>query len=297
MHHSLNKFTQVLRYNYLMNLLDIPDKNLKTTLLGGQAFNWDLIGDSFYGFFKDFVIKISIIDGKYYWQTFPEPNRLDLIEEYFDLNTDYFGLKSLINKDVHIVNALNHVQDVRILNQDFEQTLLSFILTSHKNIKAVRKLVRDLSKYFGNSIKVDGITFYTFPSAVKISNSSEQKLRELGAGFRSRYLLEASLKLTSELPKFQDLSENEIRAFLTSFKGVGDKIADCVMVFSLKQRGVTPLDIWAKRVLVDLYGVDSKMNYERMRGWYKDYFGDYTAFAGQYLFEYYRETYSSSVKN
>jgi len=247
-----------------MNLLNISDKNLKTTLLGGQAFNWDQIGDSFYGFFKDGVVKVIEKDGKYYWQTYPEPDNLSLVSEYFDLNTDYNLLKTAIIKDEHIAKAVNYVEDVRILNQDFEQTLLSFILTSHKNIKAVRKLVRDLSKHFGKKIVVDGIEFFTFPSAIDISNSSEQKLRELGAGFRSRYLLEASLKLNSSYPNLLNSSEDDIRSFLTSFNGVGDKIADCVMVFYLNQRGVSPLDIWGKRVLIDLYSVDSKLKYFQM---------------------------------
>jgi len=280
-----------------MNLLNIPDKNLETTLLGGQAFNWDKINGSFYGFFKDYIIKILLQEGNYFWQTFPENNKVDLITEYFDLTTDYSLLKTKLSKDNYIINAVEHITDVRILNQDFEQTLLSFILTSHKNIKAVRKLVRDLSKYFGNKIEVDGIKFYTFPKSIDIANSSETRLRELGAGFRARYLIEAALKLSVRNDGLDLLAQDEAlqRDYLTSFKGIGDKIADCVMVFSLKQRYVTPLDVWAKRVLVDLYGVDPKMKYELMRNWYKNYFDENTAFAGQYLFEYYRQIYGKNI--
>lgn len=271
--------------------VNYPFDNLKVTLLGGQAFNWDLINDSYYGFFTNGVVKLSTKGSKLKVDFFPQDFEFD-IATYLDLDRDYFAIQTRISKDEHIIKAINYVKQVGILKQDFEQTLLSFILSSHNSIASVRKLVRSLAYYFGNKIIVDGLDFYTFPKSIDIANSSEKKLRDLKLGFRSRYLLESSLKLSTNSVNFQDISEEEdLRSYLKSFSGVGDKIADCVMAFSLNQTSVTPLDVWAKRVLVDLYGVNEKTSYENMRKWYKNYFGNDAVFAGQYLFEYYRRYY------
>src|SRR5690606_5838989 len=88
-------------------------------------------------------------------------------------------------------------------------------------------------------------------------------------------------------------SEEETRNYLTSFQGIGEKIADCIMAFSLEFKNVTALDVWGKRVLTEFYNIDPKLKYSEMRNWYQNYFGDNTALAGQYLFEYIRNNYKA----
>ncbi len=279
-----------------MNKLKLTNYNLQHTLLGGQAFNWDLIDGAYYGFMQDKVIKFIQKGDELFWQTYPEKDNFDFINNYLGLDLDYENILEKISIDPHIKKAIQAVPHVRLLKQDFEQTFLSFILTSHKNIKAVRKSVRDLSSKFGDKIIVDNITFNLFPKAKALSKATEKELRDCGVGFRANYLLEAAKKISD--PEFVILSgaegsdftdENLARVELLKFKGVGDKIADCVLIFSLGFYTVTPIDIWGKRVLTDLYGVDPKLNYSKMREWYKNYFGEHTAFAGQFLFEYIRQ--------
>lgn len=278
-----------------MNTLELKNFNLEGTLLGGQAFNWDLIDGIYYGFTQDKIIKIKSIDGNSVeWQTYPGQNDFEFINRYFGLSENYDDVLFKIQKDQHIKFAIEKYPAIRILNQDFEQTLLSFILSSHKSIKGVRKLVRDLSKKYGEKIRVDDIEFSLFPKTEVLAALLEQDLRNAGAGFRAKYLKSAAerlLELRNDGIDFYS-EEDFVREELLKFIGIGDKIADCIMTFSLQFKTVTPLDIWGKRVLIDLYNVNPKLKYAEMRDWYKNYFGENTSIAGQFLFEYYRKEYS-----
>lgn len=281
-------------YNLSMNILNLPNYNLSKTLLGGQAFNWDFIDNSYYGYFEDKIIKLKELSSDTVeWQTFPEQDDFEFIYKYLNLEIDYSKVLLEINKDMHINSAISKVKNIRILKQDFSQTTLSFILSSHKNIKAVRKIVKDMSIKYGNKITVENRSFYTFPTALRISKLNENDLRNLGAGFRSKYLLNAAKSISNGdlTDKIGKLNADAARDHLTKLSGVGDKIADCILTFSLGFYNVTPIDIWALRVLSDLYNLNSKSKYSYLREWYSSYFGEYTAWAGQFLFEYVRENY------
>lgn len=273
-----------------MNLFEIQDYNLEKTLLGGQAFNWDMHNEGFYGFFKDKVVKIVPSNTGFFWQTYPNSDDVNFIKNYFATNQNYYAIRDFLqNKDVHTNKALNKNSGLRIVNQDFQQTLLSFILSSNKSIKGVRKAVRDLSKKYGRDIKVDGIKINLFPLIEDLILLKEEDFRELGFGYRAKFFHNAVQRLV-EIDIIANSNEDNVRNSLMQFDGIGEKIAECIMVFGLGFREITPLDVWGKRILIDLYGISPKLKYSDMRIWLKDYFGEYTAFAGQYLFEYIRES-------
>src|SRR5260221_13451362 len=279
-----------------MNILDTKNYNFEKTLLGGQAFNWDKIGESFYGFTANEIIKLTPKENMVEWKASSDNLSNEILAEYLGLNVNYDQILSAINKDEHINKAISYAQSVRILNQDFEQTLLSFILTSHKNIKAVRKVIRDLSKAFGNKIEFDGKIFYNFPTVEVLNNLTVDELKKYGLGFRAKYFKDALNRLSTEKDlgkKLKRMEENDARIELLTFFGIGEKIADCILTFSLGFYKLTPIDIWGKRDLTDLYKVDPRLNYQSMRSWYTEYFGDYTAWAGQFLFEYLRDNYKT----
>lgn len=271
-----------------MNFMKIENYNLEITLLGGQAFNWDFINDSYYGFFKDRIVQIKPELNGFYWQTYPKKNDIEFLNHYLNLKTNYLAkLKKLGGKDKYIKSAVQRYPGLRILNQEFEQTLLSFILSSNKSVKGVRKAVRNLTQAYGEEISVNNISFHLFPSVKELLKLQESDFRKLGFGFRAKYFKEALNRLSEDgALKFRD--EDAVRKYLISFIGIGDKVADCIMVFSLGFQNVTPLDVWGKKVLTDFYKVNPKLSYSEMRKWYQNYFGENTALAGQFLFEYIR---------
>ena len=271
-----------------MNKLDLEQYNLKSTLLGGQAFNFDFDPEEqcFYGFTQKRVIVLKH-DG---WQTYPDNDNFEFLKKYLRLDIDYPNIIKKIQKDKYIKTAINQFPNLRLLKQDFEQTLLSFILSTNNNIPTIRKLVRALCQRFGKIININGRKIYLFPKTEVIAEAKLEDLLECKLGFRAKFLKGAAKHLleTNLNKKIHKMTEEEARTSLKEIKGVGEKITDCVLVFSLGFDNVTPLDIWAKRALVKFYKLNPKMNYNEMRLWIENYFEGFAGWAGQFLYEYIR---------
>lgn len=282
-----------------MNELELKNYNLEKTLLGGQSFNWDRINGIYYGFTTDKIIKIQPKTDLIFWQTYPQTNDYQYISKLLNFEKDFDTILTSINKDKIINKAIAEVKNVRLLKQDFAQTLLSFILTSNRNINSVRKIVRMLANIYGNKIIVDNMQFSLFPTLNQLSNLTISDIQKLGTGYRAEYFSDAVKRLldNENLESYlESLSEEEARNELLKFKGIGNKIADCILVFALGFYELTPIDIWAQRVVQDIYSVNYKSNYEHYRNWYKNYFKENTAWAGQFLFEYIRFNYKKTNK-
>ena len=271
-----------------MNNLSLSHYNLEITLLGGQAFNFDFYPEEqcFYGFTQERVIVLKH-DG---WQTYPDNDNFEFLKKYLRLDVDYLEILQQIQKDKYIKSAIKKYPNLRLLKQDFEQTLFSFILSTNNNIPAIRKLVRALCQKFGKSININGRKTYLFPKTEVIAEAKLEDLLECKLGFRAKFLKGAAKHLleTNLHKRIHKMTEEEARTSLKEIKGVGEKIADCVLVFSLGFDNVTPLDVWGKRILTDFYKLNPKMKYEKMRSWIDNYFEGYAGWAGQFLFEYIR---------
>lgn len=264
------------------------------TLMGGQAFNFDYNEDekTYFGFTQSRIIEIKLGDNKndIFWQTYPEKDDFAFIKQYLRLDVDYKKVLKEIQKDKYIKASIKKYPDLRILKQDFDQTVLSYLISANNNIRSIRKTVRSLSKEFGRKIQIKNKEFFLFPETQKIADAKLESLLECKLGFRAKFLKNAAKHLSEKdlSRKILKLPENKARECLTSIKGIGEKISDCVLVFSLSFDNITPLDVWGKRVLVNYYGLDPKMKYEEMRLWIKSYFGKHASWAGQFLFEYIR---------
>ena len=276
-----------------MNKINLPDYNLEMTLLGGQAFNFDFDGEYFWGFTRNKVIQLKNGNGNLQWQTYPENGDINFLKKYLRLGIDYKNILKKIQKDKYIKSAVKKYPDIRLLNQDFEQTFLSFILSTNNNIKSIRRLIRSLCEKYGERVQVNGRKIFLFPEAERIADAKLEDLLECKLGFRAKYLKSATKYIiqTNLTKKIKSMKEDEARTALTGIKGIGEKIADCVLVFSLGFDNVTPLDIWAKRALVKFYKLNPKMKYKDMRRWTAHYFEGYAGWAGQYLYEYIRNDF------
>lgn len=277
-----------------LNVVKINKYNLPLTLFSGQTFAWEYNEPYFYGSTVDGVIKLKVDKDKLYWQTYPQKDNKSLVEKYLNLKFPYEEMLSKISKDIHIKQAILQSHGLRLLQQNTEEMILSFILSSHKNIKSIKNSIELLRFKYGNKVTIDNKDFYTFPNSYVLSDANLNDLRSVKIGFRSNYLKEAATKLTDKqfLTRLHTLDENSARAELIKFKGIGNKIADCILVFGLGIYTTTPLDVWGQRVLTDLYKLDKKTKYEDMLLWIKDYYKEHTGWAGQFLFEYMRTRYS-----
>jgi N-glycosylase/DNA lyase len=272
----------------LMNKLYLPNYNLDITLLGGQSFNWDFINGYYFGFTVDKVIKLKYEKDYLYWQTYPKKDDFDFIKKYFRVEFPYTEVIENLKIDKHLISAINKYQDLRILQQDFEQTLISYIISANKNIKSIRVCVRLLAEKFGEKLILENETFHLFPKPEILANLSIDQIKESRVGFRAKYIKSAAEKLTTSNLKLSTLNEADARTELLKFNGIGNKIADCILLYALKHDNVTAFDVWGKRVFTELYQLDEKLNYEEMRKWSQEYFKGHAGLAGQFLFEYIR---------
>jgi len=250
--------------------------NLKATLLGGQAFNWEYNNDKYYGFTHSGLI---ILDN---WGNIQQINENLDMDKYLGKDIDWVKIKKEINKDKYIDQAINKIKHITILKQNFYITTTSYILATNKNIPAIRKSIKTLSSMFGNSIA--GTNYKTFPSIRSLAQASTQDLQKASIGYRAQYLKETA-KLLSEiqLPN----NKEDVRKLLISLPGIGPKVADCILLYALRYLDTVPIDRWMFNIAKNIYNVKFTKNSDISK-WYSDYFGPYAGVAGQYLFEYYR---------
>ena len=266
------------------------------TLLGGQAFNWNRNGLWYTGFTQNEVIRLRYSEktGQLVYKVASScstsQNKQFSPAKYFNPSIPYQKVLDSFNKDQHTALAIKKYYGLRVLRQDFKQTLLSYILSSKNNIKRIRLIVRRLSEQLGTPIKAGNKIVHLFPATPSLANASISLLQNAGCGFRAKYIKNSAKRLldTELSRKISKYSEEKAREALLTFPGVGEKIADCTMLYSLGFDNVMPLDVWCKRVLTDLYGLNAKMKYADMRSWAEEYFGPYAGWAGQFLFEYLR---------
>lgn len=213
---------------------------------------------------------------------------------YFDLDRDYAEIKRfLLEKDNLLQASINEKHGVRILNQEFHEVLISFIISQNKQIPQIKQLVKRISEEYGEYLgEINGEKYYSFPEVEILGTITEEKFREMKTGFRAPYLADAVQKLSKNVISavdFQGMDEDAARKKLMQIKGVGEKVANCVMLFGLGYRNAFPIDVWMKRIMETLYfqGEDTKK--ELISDFAKEMYGEYGGYAQQYLFCYGRD--------
>ncbi|MDD5827770.1 MAG: DNA glycosylase [Lachnospira sp.] len=279
----------------------IRDFDLEQTLECGQCFHFVKLGDEEYGltaYGKLLHIK-QTGDELIFYNTSGEDFE-KIWRKYFDLDRDYSSIKDkLLEKDDKLKDAIERMDGVRILNQDFFETLISFIISQNKQIPHIKKIVADISekygKYAGN---INGVDFYTFPSVGELKKATVEDLLELKTGFRAPYIADAVDKVNDNIIKedcLRELNVDDCCEELCRIKGVGNKVANCVMLFSLGKREAFPVDVWIKRIMENLYFDSQDTSKDVIAELAKEKFGDLGGYAQQYLF-YYGKTIKLGVQ-
>ena len=281
--------------------LDVPF-NLDATLCCGQVFRWDKKGGWWYGVVGDRVFKTRQCNAELEFEKVDEK----FVKHYFGLDNDLRKIRDKIGKDEHVREALREFWGLRIIRQEPWECLISYICATYKNIAAIKQMLFRLSEKFGEETTFDGYDFYTFPTPEKLANATESSLMECGLGFRAKYVLETSKKICKEyfdLETLRRMPYPQAKKELLSFSGVGLKVADCVLLFSLGKLEAFPVDVWVKRTILNHYAEHfpsalikkissqealSNSEYEKMNEFGRNYFGEYAGYAQEYLYHYER---------
>lgn len=265
--------------------------DLDATLQSGQTFRWRKENDRYAGIiFGNFVSIKSTMDGLEF-SSFPETEDafIDRLSNYLAFDDDLDTIYRSICVDDYIKSAVDQYLGMRILRQDPWECLVSFICSAWSNVSRVSRTVENLSSRFGQPILVKGNIRAAFPTPEELASTDEQTLRSLGLGFRAKYIVESGRHVAEgriDLSSLTNASFEEVLDTISSLPGVGDKVANCVMLFSLGQRSAFPVDLWIRRVLSEQYlgNECSKMSVPMVRRWAQDYFGPYAGYANHYLF-------------
>lgn len=263
----------------------------------GQCFRWNQKEDgSYIGVIKNAVINVRKEKEKIVFKGICEGDFKQIVRDYFDLDNNYNQMKGKLSKiDDFMRISIEFGEGIRILHQDLWECIVSFIISANNNIPRIKGIIEKISQAYGNKIEWEGKTYYTFPTPEQLSQASIADLRALGLGFRDKRIYHTTKKVLEkqfDLQKIQNLDDSEqIREELLKLDGVGPKVADCIMLFSLKRFHVFPIDVWVRRVMNELYihqENEEKVSKKILHELAKEKFLGLAGIAQQYLF-YYRK--------
>lgn len=264
----------------------------------GQCFRWNENEDGSYsGVFHNISLNVKKDSDKIIFEGESNLSQKEYeseIRTYFDLDKDYHKLTKKISKiDDNLKNAVNYGKGLRLLNQDLFETIISYIVSANNNIPRIKGIIFRMCEKYGEKLS-DGN--YAFPTIESLSKASVKDLRNLGLGFRDKYVFDTTkyIKEHSEfLPSLYTKDTKTCRKELESLSGVGPKVADCILLFSdLKRMDVFPIDVWVRRVMNELYfhKEESKLSKKEIKDLAEQKYGDLQGLAQQYLFYWRRES-------
>ena len=268
----------------------------------GQVFRWRKVNGWWYGIVGENVVKVSQCGAELQFENVTK----EFMQTYFGLNDDLVQITQCIGKDDYVKKALQIFEGLRIVHQLPWECLISFICATYKSIAAIELMLKKLSIKYGEKQIFDGMDFYAFPTLEKLADASENGLKECGLGYRAKYVHATAKKIHDQkinLEELKNLPYLEARKELLDFSGVGLKVADCVLLFSLRKLEAFPVDVWVKRVILNHYSDQlpepfvkklqshaslTNSEYQKIGDFARAYFGAYAGYAQEYLYHYER---------
>lgn len=270
----------------------INNFDLRHTFTCGQCFRWNENSDgTFSGVAYSSAVKVSMSGNDVYIHNTTQEDVKNIWYNYFDFGRDYTAIKNLYRSDRYVSKAIDFGGGIHILNQEIFECLISFIISTQNQIPRIKKIVNELCLAYGNKLTLDGKTLYSFPSPSRLAGVTAEELGFLKVGYRAEYIVDAVNKVTSgeiDLKKIHTMEYGAAKKELMKIKGVGPKVADCVLLFSAGKTEAFPIDVWVQRTMRTLY-MDEKSTNKQIEEKAAELFGKYAGFAQQYLFYYARE--------
>lgn len=272
----------------LLSLSGIDSLNLHHTLMCGQAFRWKKREDFYIGVVKGHVLKVRQEGNSIEVKGYPEEGLETLIFDYFDLNKDYSEIEDKVSSfDEHLAMAVAFGRGLRLLRQDLWECLISFIISARNNIPCIKRSIETISMRYGDKYEFEDEFYYLFPSPAQLSQASLEGLLECGTAFRGKYIIETVKRVFEsgiDLEELRDMELIEARKALMEFKGVGEKVADCVLLFALQKYEAFPIDVWINRVMRRLYFGGKEVSLRKMQEYAQERFREYAGYAQEYLY-------------
>lgn len=288
---------------FVLNISGRPF-NLDYTLQSGQVFRWKKVGTEWEGIVSSTVLRIRQEGEFLFCKSSKERIGRKFVIDYFRLNDDLASILASISKDETIKRAISHFYGLRLIKQEPWECLVSFVLSTNSNIPKIIKMVESLCSLLGKKFYFEGKEYFSFPSAEEIFLYQEE-LDKAKLGYRKEYLISVSQAILSKsfnLDTLQNYNYEEAKKIVLSktdgkklLTGVGNKVADCLLLFAFQKDESFPIDTWILKVVKKYYPVffsglkinDLKITekqYQIISKRLRDYFGKYSGYAQQYLY-------------
>ncbi len=269
----------------------------RQTLRSGQVFLWKESGGGWYGVDGQRILRVDHAgvsgssDGH--------------LPDFFRMGDDIDAIRASLGRDALLRQTMDRYPDLRITRQDFFQCMISFIVSANSNIPRIRRNLQEICSRFGEAASMEGVSLDLFPTPRALAAAEVRDILACGTGYRSGYIREAAAMVDGGAlnpDEIMRMPYRQARAGMTRVPGVGNKVADCILLFSLGFLEALPLDRWVVRVLLERYGLGTgrgphtDRQYQMLHDRAVERLGPYAGYAQQYLFKMARDTASKPLK-
>jgi len=285
-----NKFTAQLTS---MNTYYLDPKNfdLELTMTCGQTFCWNRLDGKLYGegkpgFYTFRKGKPVFVEDKKDSIEVETALPKKQVEKALGLDKDLERIFNTFPEDEPLEKARKHLWGLRIVQDEFFPCLISYLCSPQMQIPRIKKMHNKIAEKYGEKTEFNNKEIYRFPNPEELVEASEDDLRRLGVGYRAKYIVESTKMVVEGFSseEVKGLDYFEAREEMKQLYGVGDKVADCVMLFSLGFYEAYPMDTWAMKALEKYYPRIYSEDYEETSKKLRDRFGEYSGYAQEYLF-------------
>ena len=254
----------------------------------GQAFRWQREGDGWFGVAGGRGVLVTQL-GETLTITPGKDSDIGFWLNYFDLCRDYQAIEDQVAEDSVLRPCLCYASGIHVFNQDSFETLISFIISANNNIKRITGIIDRLCVLAGDRVEGER-PYYTFPTPEAIAALTEKQLTDIGSGYRAPYIRNTAAMVAAgyDLEPLREMTTAEARKELLRFPGVGSKVADCILLFSLGHADAFPLDVWMKRAMRLMYFGGEEPGKKAMEQKIAE-LGPNSGILQQYIFHYARE--------
>lgn len=272
--------------------LDRRPFDLESTLFSGQAFRWRKQDAWYEGVIFGRIVRVcEVEDGIAFAAAGDDVDvTASRLRDYFSLDIDLSEVYSTLSWDEALQEAFDRYRGMRILRQDPWETTLSFLCAQNSNVLRITRNVEDMCRSFGRPVSFGGYTRHTYPTPNALAEAGEQALRDLGLGYRARYIVSAAKRVargTIDLVALRDASYDDALEALMTLDGVGDKVANCIMLFCMDKPQSFPVDTHIRQILRERYPRARRVkssDIRRVRTWAQEHFSPFAGYANHYLF-------------
>lgn len=280
-------------------LKDIKNFELSHIFDCGQCFRWNRQEDgSYIGVAYGKVLEIQKKNNDVIIYNTDEKEFYEIWKDYFDLERDYSKIKETLSEDKLLKVSVEFGHGIRLLQQEPFEIVISFIISSNNRIPMIKRAIDNISKKFGYAIEYKEKTYYSFPTLKQLSKATVEDLAGCSTGFRAKYIADTVQKIYEkqatenknefDLHWIKAQNDDICHEALQVFSGIGPKVADCIMLFSMSKYSAFPVDVWVKRAMQHFY-LAPDVSLKKTREFARNKFGELSGFSQQYLFYYARE--------